>query len=115
MREPCKRLLAALVLALVACAPGCSGRAGHAPGPPPEATRTVVDDLGRSVRVAERPTRIVSLAPNLTEVLFAVGAGDRVVADTSYCDYPPEAKTKPHVGDTQRPDLERLIALHPDL
>jgi iron complex transport system substrate-binding protein len=85
------------------------------PAPAAPTTRSVVDDLGRSVAVASRPTRIVSLAPNLTEILFAVGAGDRVVADTSYCNYPPEAAAKPHVGDTQRPDLERLIALEPDL
>jgi iron complex transport system substrate-binding protein len=85
------------------------------PSPQPATGRTVVDDLGRSISVPGRPQRIVSLAPNLTEVLFAVGAGDRVVADTSFCNYPPEAAAKPHVGDTQRPDLERLIALEPDL
>jgi iron complex transport system substrate-binding protein len=99
------------VLAALALAAGCGARA-TAPAP---GTRAVVDDLGRTVAVAPRPARIVSLAPNLTEILFAVGAGDRVVADTSYCDYPPEAASRPHVGDTQRPDLERLIALEPDL
>ena len=86
-----------------------------APGPAPAAARTVVDDLGRTISIAPRPERIVSLAPNLTEILFAVGAGDRVVATTTFCDYPPEAASKTRVGDTQRPDLERLIALKPDL
>lgn len=99
-------------LASLFCIVACGGPSAPAPATP---ARTVVDDLGRTVAVAPRPARIVSLAPNLTEVLFAVGAGDRLVADTSYCNYPPEAKQKPHLGDTQRPDLERLIAFEPDL
>jgi iron complex transport system substrate-binding protein len=100
------------VLAALACFALACGR----PEPPaPASGRSVVDDLGRTIAVPARPQRIVSLAPNLTEILFAVGAGDRVVATTSFCDYPPEAAARPRVGDTQRPDLERLIALEPDL
>jgi iron complex transport system substrate-binding protein len=77
--------------------------------------RSVTDELGRTVTVPARPRRIVSLAPNLTEMVFALGAGDRLVADTSYCNYPPEAAALPHVGDTQRPDVERILTLKPDL
>jgi iron complex transport system substrate-binding protein len=98
------------VFALAALASACA-----APRTEPAGARVVVDDLGREVRLAERPARIVSLSPNLTEIVFALGAGDRLVANTSFCDYPPEAAAKPHVGDTQRPDVERIVALKPDL
>ncbi|MDX2029708.1 MAG: cobalamin-binding protein [Blastocatellia bacterium] len=81
----------------------------------PPATRSMTDGLGRSVQIVARPQRIVSLAPNITEILFALGLEDRVVAVTSYCDYPESTTTKPKVGDTLRPDLERIIALKPDL
>ena len=60
-------------------------------------------------------TRIVSLAPNLTEIVFAVGAGNKLVGRTSYCDYPPEAKAVAEVGDTLHPSLERIIALKPQV
>jgi iron complex transport system substrate-binding protein len=59
--------------------------------------------------------RVVSLAPNLTEVLFAIGAGKKLVGDTTYCDYPAEAKSVEKVGDTLHPSLERIIALKPQL
>jgi iron complex transport system substrate-binding protein len=57
----------------------------------------------------------VSLAPNLTEIVFAVGAGDRLVGRTSYCDFPAEAKAIAEVGDTLHPSLERIIALKPQV
>ena len=61
------------------------------------------------------PQRIVSLTPALTEILFAVGAGDRVVGVTQYCDFPPAAKTKPKVGGYMNPSVEAVLALKPDL
>ena len=81
----------------------------------PEASRTFTDEIGRTVKVTPNPQRIVSLAPSVTETLFALGLDNRVVGVTSFCDYPPEAKTKESVGDTQRPSLEKIIALKPDL
>ncbi len=78
-------------------------------------THEVVDEAGRRVRVPLRLERIVSLAPNLTEIVYAVGAGDRLVGDTTYCDYPPEARQVAKVGDTLHPSIERIIALHPQL
>ena len=78
-------------------------------------TKTVVDELGRTVRIPARAERVVSLAPSVTEVLFAVGAADRVVGVTSYCDYPPEARLKENVGDTLKPSVERIVALRADL
>jgi iron complex transport system substrate-binding protein len=59
--------------------------------------------------------RIVSLAPNLTEIVYAVGAGDRLVGDTTYCDYPEAAKSVTKVGDTMHPSIERIIALKPQI
>lgn len=78
-------------------------------------THEVVDEAGRRVRVPLRLERVVSLAPNLTEIVYAVGAGDRLVGDTTYCDYPPEARQVAKVGDTLHPSVERIIALHPQL
>lgn len=77
--------------------------------------REVTDEAGRHVRVPVKPQRIITLAPNLTEIVYAVGAGDRLVGDTTFCDYPPEAKQVAKIGDTLQPNIERIIALKPDL
>ena len=77
--------------------------------------RVVTDELGRKVRVVANPQRIVSLAPSVTETLFALGLGDKIVGVTAYCDHPPEAKTKEQIGDTLKPSIEKIIALKPDL
>lgn len=67
------------------------------------------------VLAASKPQRIVSMAPGITEILFALGAGDRVVGVTSYSDYPEEAKTKPSIGGYYAPDMEKIVALQPDM
>lgn len=81
----------------------------------PPSAKTIVDELGRTVQVPAQPQRIVSLAPSVTEILFALGAGDRVAGVTSYCDYPPEARQKTPVGDTLKPSVERIVAVKADL
>ncbi len=63
----------------------------------------------------EPPKRIISLAPNMTEILFALGLGDRIVGVTSFCDHPEEAKSKPKIGGMSNPSLEAVIALRPDI
>jgi len=73
------------------------------------------DGTGRAVAIAPNPQRIISLAPNLTETLFALGLGDHIIGVTTFCDFPAEAQTKEKIGDTMRPNLERIIALKPDL
>jgi len=78
-------------------------------------TQYVVDDLGRLVAINGTPQRIISLAPSNTEILFALGLGDEVVGVTMYCDYPPEAQDNEKVGDYYGPDIEKIIALQPDL
>lgn len=62
-----------------------------------------------------KPQRIVSMSPSHTEILFALGAGDRVVGVTSYSDYPEEAKYKPGIGGYHAPDVEKIVALAPDI
>jgi len=78
------------------------------------APRTFVDDLDRKIYLAKPPVRIVSLAPNVTEILFAIGAGEQVVGVTQFCDYPPEALTKPRIGASQT-NIESVLNLKPDL
>lgn len=78
-------------------------------------TRTVVDETGRRVRVPERIERVVSLAPNLTEIVYALGEEARLVGVTNQCDFPPAARAKPRVGDVISPSLEKIIELKPDV
>jgi iron complex transport system substrate-binding protein len=81
----------------------------------PSAKVEFTDEVGRKVSVPQPVRRIVSLAPSLTETIFALGAQDRLVGDTDYCDYPPEALAKPKVGGAINPSLEQIVALRPDL
>lgn len=81
----------------------------------PASGGTVQDMLGREVRVPDRPGRVVSLAPSLTEIVYALGAEAQLVGVTTYCDYPPEATQKPKVGGMTTPNLEAILALGPDL
>src|SRR5712692_1088262 len=81
----------------------------HSPG------TAVVDDSGNRVTVARPPQRIVSLAPSTTELLYALGAGPRVVGRTRWCDYPPEVTAVPSVGDGLNPNIEAVAARKPDL
>ncbi|MBC8275191.1 MAG: cobalamin-binding protein [Chloroflexi bacterium] len=75
----------------------------------------IVDGLGRSVTIDKIPQRIVSLAPSNTEILFALGLGDKVIGVTEYCNYPQEAMTKPKVGGFSNVDIEKVVSIEPDL
>ncbi|NWF52741.1 MAG: ABC transporter substrate-binding protein [Nitrospirae bacterium] len=68
-----------------------------------------------SVYAGEIPNRIVSLAPNLTETIFNLGLGDRIVGVTNFCDYPDEARKKQKVGGMYNPSLEKILSLKPDV
>jgi len=92
---------------LSACTPGRTANNGP--------SREITDDAGRRVSLPAKVDRVVSLAPNLTEIVFAVGGGNRLVGRTSYCDYPPEAKAIAEVGDTIHPNIEPIIALKPQV
>lgn len=76
---------------------------------------SVTDDLGRTVALAEPAARVVSLAPHATEQLFAVGAGEQIIAAVNHSDHPPAARDIPRLGDYDAVDLERVMALAPDL
>lgn len=81
-------------------------------------TRQVPDTaviVAHSSKIPESPGRIISLAPNITELLFALGVGDRVVGVTRFCDYPEQVSTIPRVGGFIDPDLEAMLAQSPDL
>ncbi len=74
-----------------------------------------IDDAGVTVRLAAPAERIVSVAPHLTELLFEAGAGGRIVGAVAYSDHPEAARAIPRVGDSAQLDLERIVALKPDL
>jgi len=76
---------------------------------------TLTDMLGRPVTLERMPQRLVSLAPSNTEILFALGLGDRVVGVTQYCDFPEEAASKPKIGGFATADIERIVSQSPDL
>ena len=78
-------------------------------------TREITDNLGKKVKLPAQIERAVSLAPNLTEIVFAVGAGDKLIGVTSYCDYPLEAREIRKIGDTMNPNIENIIALKPQI
>lgn len=75
----------------------------------------VHDDLHRAISLAAPAQRIVSLAPSITETLFALGAGDQIAGVTDYCTYPAAARTKPRVGGVINPSIEAIVGLRPDL
>lgn len=76
---------------------------------------TVIDQMGRSVNVPDDPRRVVALAPSITEIVFALGCEDRLVGATRFSNFPPAAKRLPQVGSYVHLDLERIVALAPDL
>jgi iron complex transport system substrate-binding protein len=75
---------------------------------------TIRDDLNRSIHFVKAPTRVVSLAPSITEMLFALGLDRDIIAVTQFCDYPPQALVKQKVGYSN-PSIEAIVALNPDL
>jgi iron complex transport system substrate-binding protein len=102
MRRPFHAAILATALALTA-----HGAAG--------AAIEVTDDQGQTLRLAHPATRIVSLAPHVTELLFAAGAGERMVGAVQYSDYPEAARKLPRVGGYTSVDMEKVVALKPDL
>ncbi len=79
------------------------------------AQRALQDELGRKVIVANNPHRIVSLAPSITDTIYAMGAGADIVGVSNYTKYPPEAAKKPKIGEPLNPSIETIVSLHPDL
>src|SRR4030042_988995 len=88
-------LASLLVFGMVGCQPGFQ------PG-------DFTDDLGRQVTLEEAPERIISHVPGITEILFALGLGERVVGVSEFCNYPEEAKLKEKVGGYYDPSVEKI-------
>lgn len=110
------RFLRLLIVVFLFSACGGAPTNSVAPGAnAPASARAIRDDLGRLVVLPENVTRAVSLAPNLTEIIFAVGAGERLVGVTSYCDFPSGTASIAKVGDTLKPNIEAIIALRPEV
>jgi iron complex transport system substrate-binding protein len=103
-------LILCLLVSIGSCSRGLVQNLDEANG-----SREVTDQAGRKIRIPARIDRLVSLAPNLTEIVYAVGAGPRLVGDTTFCNYPAEAKNVTKVGDTMQPSIERILALQPQL
>ena len=120
MREKVKRIGPLAIVVLIMALAGCSGAKNENGNVAVKTAsqvpmRIVTDDLGREITVPTKITRVVSLAPSVTENIFAVGAGDRLVGVTTFCNYPEEAKAIAKVGDTLTPNMETIIALKPDI
>jgi ABC-type Fe3+-hydroxamate transport system substrate-binding protein len=79
------------------------------------ASRMLIDETGHSVGVPDHPHRIICLVPSITDSVFALGAGDDVVAISDYVQFPAEARKKPSVGSISNPSMEAILSLHPDL
>lgn len=127
-----RRILAAAILAgwsVFAC---CGQRTSAANVPLPQsadatanpparsasnkrAMKFVVDEVGRHVAIPLDVQRVVSLAPSITETIYTLGLESKLAGDTTYCDIPPAAKERPHVGAPVNPSLEAIVAMHPDL
>jgi iron complex transport system substrate-binding protein len=74
-----------------------------------------ISHVSSAAEPASPPKRIVSLAPSMTEILYALGLGDNIVGVTTFCDYPEEAKKKPKIGGMSNPSLEAVLTLKPDI
>ncbi len=98
-----------IIVTIIAATVACTGTQSG------QGTITLTDDAGRQVRLDSVPTRIVSHVPSITETLFALGLGDKLVADDDYSDYPEAAKTKPKIGGYFTPNVEEIVAMKPDL
>jgi iron complex transport system substrate-binding protein len=98
-----------IIIMIIAATAACTGTQSG------QGTITIIDDAGRHVHLDSVPTRIVSHVPSITETIFALGLGDKLVADDDYSDYPEAAKTKPKIGGYFTPNIEEIVAMKPDL
>lgn len=105
-------LVAPVAAAVASVASASSPAAASAAAPNPI---TVIDDVGRTVTLPAPARRVISVAPHATELLYAAGGGAAMVGAVSYSDYPEAARALPRVGDNRSLDLERIVALKPDL
>ena len=101
--------IGSLILGVAACAVAACAREASRPA------QAFTDDWGRALALDSTPRRIVSLSPASTEIVFALGLGERLVGRTTWCDYPAAARAVPDVGNGIGPNVEVVAATHPDL
>ncbi|HZJ83392.1 MAG TPA: ABC transporter substrate-binding protein [Clostridia bacterium] len=102
-------LLLAMVM-MIALALGCTKSDA-----PKDYGVEVTDSIGRAITIEKKPEKVISMSPNNTETLFALGLGDKVVGVSTYCNYPEEATEKDKVGDFWEPNVELIVAADPDI
>jgi iron complex transport system substrate-binding protein len=103
------------ILLLFAALCACRYQSPRKPMATGDEMRQATDQTGRRISLPAQPKRVISLAPNLTEIVYALGAGDKLIGVTTYCNYPQAAQSVEKVGDTLKPNAERIIALQPDV
>jgi iron complex transport system substrate-binding protein len=94
---------------------GCLSAGGGANPPDGSYPITIDDDSGQNLTITAPPERIISLAPSNTEILFAIGLGEKIVGVTEYCDYPEAATQKEKIGGFKTVNIEKVVSLNPDL
>ncbi len=116
-RESSKfHLIIPIVLIVIAAMPLTARGSSESVGNAESADAIVVTDhFGREVLLEKPAQTIISLSPGITETIFALGYGDRLIGRTSFCDYPPEALQVTPVGSLTEPDIEAIVALSPDI
>lgn len=114
-RRPCRRSLCALLTAVSLAAQAAASPAAQAVSPAAKPGITVTDDRGRAVMLAQPPMRIVSLLPSATETVCALQACERLVGVDRFSDWPQQVLSLPRVGGLEDANLERIVALKPDL
>lgn len=122
MKNKFKGLLTALICgAMLITIAGCtlkeagSGSSSGATTGETSYPVSVTDDIGNTVKIEKEPEKVVSLSPANTEILFALGVGDKVVGRTDYCNYPEETVAVGSVGDYNNPNVEKIISMAPDI
>ncbi len=76
---------------------------------------TLIDSMGREITLESEPKRVISVGPNITETIYAIGAEDKLIARTDYCDYPEDVLNKDSIGSLREPNIEKILELNPDL
>jgi iron complex transport system substrate-binding protein len=108
---------AIILCLLLVCllAPGCAKRTSQIAEKNTVGMALFTDGIGRKVALPKHPMRIISLAPDVTETLYLLGAQDRLIGNTTWCNWPEAAKLKPKIGDLLTPNYEMILAARPDL
>lgn len=107
-----KRIMPLFVALLMIFAVGCGADNGQNKG---EEAKVIVDSYGREVEISENIDTVVSIAPSITETIYALGAGEMLVGRTDFCDYPEEVSSVESIGSLMEPSIEKIVEIDPDI